>query len=164
MNAVKSCILTINGGSSIIKFALYQSGEFLARKQYGNIYRIGLSTTKLTLSDSAQHQQESLSLTASNHHSAAKFLIDWIEKQVGFAAVTTIGHRVVRGMHHNESERVTPKLLDELHRISPYDPKHMPFELELRRVLNATDFRDYTMPFCWKNFNTLLIPWPRKAV
>ena len=39
-------ILTINGGSSSIKFALYQVGEPLKRGLYGKVDRIGLSDTK----------------------------------------------------------------------------------------------------------------------
>jgi acetate kinase len=34
-------------------------------------------------------------------------------------------------MKHTEPELVTPKLLDELHRISPIDPDHLPREFEL---------------------------------
>jgi acetate kinase len=34
-------------------------------------------------------------------------------------------------MKHTEPEIVTRKLLDELHRISPYDPDHLPSEIEL---------------------------------
>jgi acetate kinase len=38
---------------------------------------------------------------------------------------------VVHGMTHSEPERVTPELLDELRRITPYDPDHLPLEIEL---------------------------------
>jgi acetate kinase len=38
---------------------------------------------------------------------------------------------VVHGMTHSEPERVTPELLDELHRITPFDPDHLPLEFEL---------------------------------
>ena len=34
-------------------------------------------------------------------------------------------------MKHSEPERVTPKLLAELHRITPYDPDHLPREIAL---------------------------------
>jgi acetate kinase len=37
----------------------------------------------------------------------------------------------VYGMQHTEPELVTPELLEELHRISPYDPDHLPGEIEL---------------------------------
>ena len=48
-----------------------------------------------------------------------------------FASVKAVGHRVVHGMKHSEPERITPELLDELHRIMPYDPDHLPLEIEL---------------------------------
>ena len=44
-------ILTINGGSSSIKFALYQVGKPLKRGLYGKVDRIGLSGTNLTFND-----------------------------------------------------------------------------------------------------------------
>jgi acetate kinase len=34
-------------------------------------------------------------------------------------------------MNHTEPQRVTQELMDELHRISPYDPDHLPAEIEL---------------------------------
>jgi acetate kinase len=124
-------ILTINGGSSSIKFALYQVGERLKRGLYGKVERIGLSGTNLAFHDPASNQEDSRSLAADDHKSAANFLIDWLEEQNQFASVRAVGHRVVHGMKHTEPELVTPELLDELHRISPYDPDHLPREIEL---------------------------------
>jgi acetate kinase len=124
-------ILTINGGSSSIKFALYQVGEPLKRGLYGKVDRIGLSGTNLTFNDPARKQQESRKLAAADHKSAANSLIDWLEKQNGFESVRAVGHRVVHGMKHIQPEIVTQDLLDELHRIRPYDPDHLPREIEL---------------------------------
>ena len=127
----KSNILTINGGSSSIKFALYQAGEPLKRGLYGKVDRIGLSGTNLTFDDRATDQQESRKLAASDHKSAANLLIDWLEEQNSFESVRAVGHRVVQGMQHTAPELVTQELLDELHRISPCDPDHLPSEIEL---------------------------------
>jgi len=127
----KSSILTINGGSSSIKFALYQGGEPLKRGLYGKVDRIGLSGTNLTFSAPAKDQQESRKLAASDHKSAASLLIDWLEEQNSFESVRAVGHRVVHGMQHTAPELVTQELLEELHRISPYDPDHLPSEIEL---------------------------------
>ncbi len=124
-------ILTINGGSSSIKFALYQVGEPLKRGLYGTVDRIGLSGTNLTFHDPATNHQDSRRLDASDHKSAAAFLMDWLEEQPGFESVRAVGHRVVHGMQHTSPELVTQKLLDELHRISPCDPDHLPSEIEL---------------------------------
>lgn len=131
MKPAKPGILTINGGSSSIRFALYQVGEALERRLYGKIDRIGLSRTSLTFNDPATNQQSSRSLAASDHKSAANFLIDWLEEQNGFEAVQAVGHRVVHGMKHTAPELVTQELLDELHLIKPYDPDHLPREIEL---------------------------------
>ncbi len=124
-------ILTINGGSSSIKFVLYQTGEPLERKLYGTIDRIGLSGTNLTFHDGAGKEQNSRGIAASDHKSAAKFLIDWLEEQDALTSVQAVGHRVVHGMKHTEPEQVTQELLDELHRLRPYDPDHLPREIEL---------------------------------
>jgi len=125
------CILTINGGSSSIKFALYRVDEPLQRRLYGKVDRIGLSGTNLTFHDPDGKPQASLSLTVPDHKSAANFLIDWIEKQNGFESVLAVGHRVVHGMKHTAPELVSHELLDELQRIRPYDPEHLPREIEL---------------------------------
>jgi len=82
----------------------------------------------------AKQPPESLNLAAADHRSAANFLIDWLEARPDFASVKAIGHRVVHGMKHIQPEVVTQDLLDELHRIRPYDPDHLPREIELIEV------------------------------
>ncbi len=126
-----SSILTINGGSSSIKFAIYQRGEPLERGLNGKIDRIGLSGTNLTFNDSAGKQPDSQRIAATDHKSAASFLIDWLEGQKSFKSVGAVGHRVVHGMQHTAPELVTQELLDELRRLSPIDPDHLPREIEL---------------------------------
>jgi acetate kinase len=37
----------------------------------------------------------------------------------------------VHGMAHSDPERITPKLLRELHRATPYAPEHLPREIRL---------------------------------
>ncbi len=127
----ESSILTINGGSSSIKFALYRTGEPLKRGLFGKVDRIGLSGTNLTFSVSAEDQQESRKLAASDHKSAASLLIDWLEEQNHFESIRAVGHRVVQGMRHTAPELVTQELLDDLDRISSVDPDHLPSEIEL---------------------------------
>ncbi len=128
-------ILTINGGSSSIKFALYEAVQPLKRGLYGTIDRIGLSGTNLTFHDADGKPSASRKLAVVDHKSAGNSLIEWLEKQNDFASVKAVGHRVVHGMKHTEPEIVTNKLLDELRRISPNDPDHLPREIELIEVL-----------------------------
>jgi len=131
MKPADARILTINGGSSSIKFALYQAGEPLKRGLYGTVDRIGLTGTNLMFHDADGKPAASRQLAAPDHKSAANFLMDWLEGQNGFESIRAVGHRVVHGMQHTAPEVVTQELLEELHRISPNDPDHLPREIEL---------------------------------
>jgi acetate kinase len=131
MRPALPCVLTINGGSSSIRFAVYESGQAPGRRLSGKIDRIGLSGTNLTVSDVEGRPQISRRVSATDHRSAVGFLLDWLESQPSFASVKAVGHRVVHGMQHTEPERVTPRLLAELRRIIPYDPDHLPSEIAL---------------------------------
>ena len=131
MNPANPHILTINGGSSSIRFAVYEASETPRRRLAGKIDRIGSSGTNLIVTDPSGKPQLPRRLTAADHRTAVDFLLDWLEAQPVFASIKAVGHRVVHGMKHSEPERVTPKLLAELHRIRPYDPDHLPREIEL---------------------------------
>ena len=128
-------ILTINGGSSSIKFALYEAVNPLKRRLHGAVDRIGLRGTNLTFGGLIKKRPECHKLAAADHKSAANALMDWLEKQIDFQSRKGVGHRVVHGMKHTEPGLVTQKLLDELRRISPNDPDHLPREIELIEVI-----------------------------
>ena len=100
MNPNSAHILTINGGSSSIKFALYRMGEPLERRTYGKIDRIGSSGTNLTFNDPTKKERQTRNLVATDHSSAVTFLIDWLEEQPDLEATRGVGHRVVHGMQH----------------------------------------------------------------
>jgi acetate kinase len=131
MKSALPCVLSINGGSSSIRFAVYEAGETPRRLLDGKIDRIGLSGTNLIINDPAGKPQASRRLAAANHRTAVGFLLDWLEAQPIFASIKAAGHRVVHGMKHSEPERVTPKLLAELRHITPYDPEHLLREIGL---------------------------------
>jgi acetate kinase len=136
MNPANPRLLTINGGSSSIRFALYEAGEALERRLHGKIDRIGLSGTNLTVGDSAEKPEVPRRLAAADHRTAVEVLLDWLDAQPVFASIKAAGHRVVHGMKHSEPERVTPKLLADLHRITPYDPDHLRREIGLIEALS----------------------------
>ncbi len=131
MKHTNAHILTINDGSSSIKFAIYNAREPLEKTLYGKIDRIGSPGTFLTFNDQTKHQQESINFKASDHLTAVNYLIDWLEGQPDFNSISAIGHRVVHGMKHLEPKIITKALLDELHHIELYDPDHLPGEIEL---------------------------------
>ncbi len=134
MKSIKSCVLTINGGSSSIKFALYEIDESLVQLFYGEMESIGTKNTKLSFTNTITNQKNSINIKTNDQEEGANFLIDWLEKQDDFPSVKAIGHRIVHGMKHTEPEQITPELLDELKVISAYDPEHLPGEIKLIEI------------------------------
>lgn len=134
MNAPRN-ILAINGGSSSIRFALFSGEPDPVRLITGKIDRIGSKGANLAVTggDGAKPMQRRIA--AADHRTAAGILTDWMEQQPAFASVAAAGHRVVHGMAHSEPELVTPELLAELRRITPFDPEHLPREIELIETL-----------------------------
>jgi acetate kinase len=137
MNALPPGILTINAGSSSIRFSVYRAGDPLLLELHGKMDRIGQGGTRLIFRDRAEEQQESLPVAVADHSAAAMFLIDWLEGRKVFDAIRAVGHRVVHGMAHAEPTLVTTTLVGELHRITSYAPDHLPQELGLIQALHS---------------------------
>ena len=131
-------ILTINGGSSSIKFSLCQHGEPLEQILSGTIDRIGLSGTNLSFNEPAKNRRDCRGIIASDHKSAASFLMDWLAEKSSFESVGAVGHRIVHGMQHTAPQLVTQELVNELYRISPCDPEHLPGEIALIEAFPQT--------------------------
>jgi len=127
-------VLTINAGSSSIRFAIFGAGEPPTRLLQGKMDRIGSGDASLTVGqgDSTPTQ---IKADIKDSGAAIGFLLDWLESQPLFKTLSGVGHRVVHGMLHSAPERVTAALLDELKSIVPFDPEHMPREIELIEAL-----------------------------
>jgi acetate kinase len=123
-------ILTINGGSSSVKFALFDGDGGLKRRLTGKIERIGAGNATLSFEDE-RGLMETSAVDCPDHGVAAGLLIDLLGSRAGLDTVGAIGHRVVHGMEHCAPEPVTEALLEELKRIRPFDPQHLPSEIEL---------------------------------
>jgi acetate kinase len=132
MKPANPCILTINGGSSSIKFALFEAGDSLRRILEGGIERIGLPEATLRVKGVTRADNFSRPVTAPDHTVAVGALMDWIEERVGRDALTAVGHRVVHGgPKYVDPQRITGEMVEELHRLSPFDPEHLPEEILL---------------------------------
>src|SRR5665213_1246163 len=92
-------ILTINCGSSSIKFALYKM-ESLAELFCGELENIGTQKTKFNFNNSITNQKNSTDIQVADHDAAANFLIEFLDKPENSVPFNAIGHRVVLGMEH----------------------------------------------------------------
>jgi acetate kinase len=126
-------IITINGGSSSIKFALFEANEPLRRAMEGKIERIGLSEATFAIKGSENFSRQ---LAAPNHTAAVNALMDWLEERVGRSRLAAVGHRVVHGgPKYSEPQRITREMVEYLRALSPFDPEHLPEEIELTEAV-----------------------------
>ena len=122
-------ILTINAGSSSLKFALFDS-EKLTEISRGQIEALD-TAPKFSARDGRG------GLIAEAAWPACMSFSDSLEKLLAFATshleggeLAAVGHRVVfGGAEHIAPSRVTPALLADLERLTPLEPLHMPHNL-----------------------------------
>jgi len=127
----KYVILCLNSGSSSLKFALYcleDAAEM--RLAHGAVERIGLPDGRLWIRDK---NNEAL---ADEHRpfpdfTAAAGGISAVARNLGFPPPVAAGHRVVHGgPNHSSSERVDAALLEDLRRLIPFAPLHLPSAIQ----------------------------------
>lgn len=127
MKPTKPHILAINGGSSSIKFALFETDGAFRRILEGRIERIGLPGT--TLQVKGEDPSDNFSQPIAE---ATSVLMDWIEKRCSKLELAAVGHRVVHGgPKYWQPEKITPELIKELRQLSAFDPEHLPEEIRL---------------------------------
>jgi acetate kinase len=132
----RSCILTVNGGSSSLKFAIFDESSARANRPdrlvKGRIERIGLADARAIVFGPDGQQRETWPVSAADLGAAAEVFIEWLEKHFGCKALCGVGHRVVHGgPRYHRPEPITAELIAELRRICPLDVEHLPAEIEL---------------------------------
>ena len=149
VTATRPCVMTINGGSSSIKFALFESPEPLTRLLEGSIEGVGLPKGSFTVKGVDKADNFSRPAEAPDHTTAVGLLMDWIQERIDRGALTAVGHRVVHGgPKYWEPERVTPEMIADLRQLSPFDPEHLPEEILLAAAFHRR-FPDLTQIACF---------------
>lgn len=123
MKPTQPSVLAIKGGSSSIRFALYEEGEPLRRLLDEKMDRIGLAGTNLTFKDSTGTPQGNRAINTGNHRSAVAFLSDWLETHLDrFHLVADVIDRVpqlgTRAAYVKQAIR--DKLIEHKHYIAEY--------------------------------------------
>jgi acetate kinase len=133
-------ILTVNAGSSSIKFALFDvRRESLARLAVGQVERIGRGARFRVRDGSGRSLPgDAEAISAGDHDGALDSILAWIERFQPDVRLLAAGHRVV----HGGAERAAPEVIDaellrELARFEPLAPHHQPHNLRAIRVLAA---------------------------
>jgi acetate kinase len=133
----KAGVLTINGGSSSIKFALFEADGALRRVLQGRIEGIGLPQCSFAVKGLNPADSFSRPVAAQDHTAAVGILMDWVQERIDSGALAAVGHRVVHGgPKYWEPQRITPAMIEELRQLSPFDPEHLPEEILLTEAFH----------------------------
>jgi len=137
MKTIVPRILTINGGSSSIKFSLFEAGDSLRRIMNGEIKRIGLPDATFRVKSSDDTGSFTRTMAAPNHTIAVEKLMDWIEKDIGRTGLAAVGHRVVHGgPKYGDPQLINREMIEELRQLKPFDPEHLPEEIQLTEAFH----------------------------
>jgi acetate kinase len=127
-------ILTINAGSSSIKFSVYEIAEGeLAPLAVGLIDGIGDKATFAATKTSGEKTAFVLDQShhVVDHRIALTAVLEWMEQEQSGAHVVGVGHRVVHGGPiYSEPVRVDAEILRILKTFEPLAPLHQPYNLE----------------------------------
>ena len=128
----KPCLLTLNVGSSSIKFALF-AADTLQLMLSGQLTAIGGEARFEATSHRGQQRFNhdwAGSKGLANHAAAIGWLVEWFGEQMADTEVVAVGHRVVHGGTWFDSPvAVTPEVMVKLRELEPLAPLHQPHNL-----------------------------------
>lgn len=134
-------ILSLNGGSSSLKFALFRPERPVGsegRPLSGALRRIGLEGGALEAKDAEGAPLVSRPLDFPDHPAALHALMDWLEEAGWADRLTAAAHRIVHGGPNLRAPvRLTPAILDELKTLVPLAPDHLPQEIAAIEAVRA---------------------------
>jgi acetate kinase len=131
---VADAVLTINAGSSSLKFAVYhlESSERPKLSAKGQIEGIG-TAPRFTAEDAAGKRLVDRRFPdhrTSGHTEFLQVLGGWLREQFGDIELIGVGHRVVHGgVDYAQPVRIDPAVLERLEALCPLAPLHQPHNL-----------------------------------
>ncbi|MFZ3581745.1 acetate/propionate family kinase [Loktanella sp. DJP18] len=137
-------VLTINAGSSSLKFALFPVQDDFPALLRGKVAGIGTAAAFAARDHDGQPVDQPMSVASDVSPDALiTDLLRWLGRQMPDVDIVAVGHRVVHGgRHHDGPARVTTALMAELTDLVPLAPLHQPHNLaaiaQVARVLRHT--------------------------
>ncbi len=132
-------ILSLNAGSSSIKFALFEIGETdtLTRAAHGQIEGIGRAA-HFVARDAGGTLLEDAHWVAGSHENVLSSLLGFVDLHLGSDRLRAVGHRVVHGgADFTRPTIVSDEVLTALEALTPLAPLHQPHNLAPMRAVAA---------------------------
>lgn len=124
-------ILSINCGTSSLKFALFRFNPALEMEWSGHIDKIDSSKSSLIIRDQKGGIIKDDEIKNADIVKAVKLLIKWLKVNTKKYNLRAIGHRIIQGgMQYQEHQLVSKELVKSLKLLVSLAPNHLPDELK----------------------------------
>ena len=135
-SATRSYCLTINAGSSSIKFALYPALSGAAPVFAGSIDGIGGAHASFSVRGALATDTFARRFPVPEQVTAVNVLVDWLTERVDPATLHSVAYRIVHGGPECcATAPVTTAMLAALYAAASTDPAHLPQEISLIEIL-----------------------------
>ena len=123
-------VLTLNAGSSSIKFAAFEAGSaglpLLASGQVEGLYGAAKFSARKAEGEPVTHAIPG----GADHKSALAEVLSWLERSVQDCRVVAVGHRIVHGgTEFTEPTLIDAAKLESMKRLIPLAPLHQPHNI-----------------------------------
>ncbi|TAK08415.1 MAG: acetate/propionate family kinase, partial [Candidatus Manganitrophaceae bacterium] len=123
-------ILTINSGSSSLRFSLYRMGPSEMLLQSGRMARIGLGASEFHVEDGDGRRLMEERAPLPDHEAALKRVMAWLQSEapnLDRLDLDAVGHRLVHGgTRFSRPVLITPEVAAALQALTPLAPDHLP--------------------------------------
>jgi acetate kinase len=131
-------ILTLNAGSSSLKFALFGAGPDGRRLYRGAVEAIGQPDAHFWMHDARQTQVSHQTAGFKSHAAALTRILAAVQGLGAAPRLIAAGHRIAHGGPHCDCpKRVTPALLTRMKRLVHLAPQHLPANIQGIEAVSA---------------------------
>lgn len=124
-----SAIITLNAGSSSLKFSVYAAGSEPQLLALGQVENLG-GDSLLSIAAATQDKQTH-AIGHADHQAALQAILQHIQPVIAGRNVAGIGHRIVHGgTLYDTPQRLNDALLEQLATLSPFAPLHQPHNIK----------------------------------
>jgi acetate kinase len=131
-------LLTLNAGSSSVKFAAYSATPALEWLASGQVEGLGETARFSARSAAAPAVPPPLLVGPTDHEAAVRAILEWQQRAQAGASVAAVSHRVVHGgVDLTDPIRINDERLAQLEKLVPLAPLHQPHNLAGIRAARA---------------------------
>ena len=148
MKSQEKFILTLNCGSSSLKFGLYDVNSLILELS-GAITHIATTVVTFRIKDKDDKILKKELKFYNSQDAAIREVLNWLKLNQHKYPLTAIGHRLVLGgPHRHDTELVTDDLIAELNNYIYLAPNHLPEEIEAIKLFKDS-YKELPQVVCY---------------